>query len=355
MIRLRVTPDPARPEGGYALIRISGLAASPADARFAIEREGWERGVLGPDGWQVGAALLSPRAVRQEGAEVVLAVGPEVVDRVETGPVRFRLPAAGIDQPLFWPDLPTSHAGSRGPVPLAPPHRPVVAPPRAAPPPAATEPAAPPPPPVVEPLAPRPATPPFGPLRRRLPLPLVAGVLALLVLGAGAGVWWATRGDSGRLAEAPAASAPPAPPSPASPAAPPPAAVAPPADPSLADLSVPEVIARAPGVPEIAAEAAARAARGRHEDALLLWEAAARLGHAPALTALGRLYDPVGFQPGRPFRHPDPRQAARYYREAVRAGDAGAEAPRAALRAWLEEQARRGDALAPLTLQDFWP
>jgi hypothetical protein len=352
MIRLRVTPDPARPEGGYALIRISGLAAPPADARFAIEREGWERGVLGPDGWQVGAALLSPLAVRQDGAEVVLAVGPEVVDRVETGPVRFRLPAVGIDQPLFWPDLPTSHAGSRGPVPLAPPRRPAVAPPPATPSPTVA-PTAPLPPPMVEPLAPRPAAPP-PPARRSLPL--LAGVLVVLALGAGAGVWWAARVGPDRPAEAPAA-APPAvsPPPPASAAAPPPAPLPPPADPSLADLSVPEVIARAPGVPEIAAEAAARAARGRHEDALLLWEAAARLGHAPALTALARLYDPVGFQPGRPFRHPDPRQAARYYREAVRAGDAGAEAPRAALRAWLEEQARRGDSLAPLTLQDFWP
>jgi TPR repeat protein len=120
-------------------------------------------------------------------------------------------------------------------------------------------------------------------------------------------------------------------PAPASPAA----AAPPTAPPGLADLTVPQVIARAPGVAEIAGEAAARAGRGLHEDSLLLWEAAARLGHAPSLTALGRLYDPVGFQPGRPFRTPDPRQAARYYQQAVRAGDAGAEAPRSALRDWL--------------------
>ncbi len=212
----RLDDPPARhPRSGAAR---RGLCADPHQRRWppaggcalCHRARGVERGVLGPDGWQVGAALLSPLAVRQDGAEVVLAVGPEVVDRVETGPVRFRLPAVGIDQPLFWPDLPTSHAGSRGPVPLALPRRPAVAPP-----PAtlahrgANGPAA---PPMVEPLAPRPAAPPS--LRPACPLPLLAGVLVVLALGAGAGVWWAARVGPDRPAEAPAAAPPAVPPPP---------------------------------------------------------------------------------------------------------------------------------------------
>ncbi|MFN6955873.1 MAG: hypothetical protein ACK4PG_13865, partial [Acetobacteraceae bacterium] len=194
--------------------------------------------------------------------------------------------------------------------------------------------------------------------------PLLLVLLLFAAAGAGGVYWWLELREQPRIAEATPAPAPTAPvaappPAPSPEATPAPEPTPPPAPdpalPSLADLTVPQVIARAPGVAEIAAEASARAARGLHEDALLLWEAAARLGHAPSLTALARLYDPVGFQPGRPFRTPDPRQAARYYQQAVRAGDAGAEAPRAALREWLQQQAARGDTLAPLTLQDFWP
>jgi hypothetical protein len=234
------------------------------------------------------------------------------------------------------------------------------------------------PPPVVEP-APVRAPLAAEPARGRGLWPLLLVLLLFAAAGAGGVYWWMEVRERPQLAEttpAPAPAPPAAPPAtvalPATDAPPPVVAPAPPpvaspapgapppaspdrTTPSLADLTVPQVIARAPGVAEIAAEAAARAARGLHEDALLLWEAAARLGHAPSLTALGRLYDPVGFQPGRPFRSPDPRQAARYYQQAVRAGDPGAEAPRAALREWLQAQAARGDTLAPLTLQDFWP
>jgi hypothetical protein len=364
--RIRIEEDPAHPAGGHALIRIAGLATTPADPRFAIQRDGWQRGVLGPDGWQVGAALLSPDRVAMEGEDLVLAIGPAIVDVVETGPVRFRLPGAAVDMPVFWPDLTTSHAGSRGPVPPRPaPRAPA---PRAAP---AEEDATivvPPPEPMAA-RAPLAAEPPRG----GGAWPLLLLLLLLVAAGGSGAYWWLElREQPAAVAEAtsmptpaPAAlppAAPPAEPPPQvapDPPATPPAALPPPtpdpATPSLADLTVPQVIARAPGVAEIAAEAAARAARGAHEDALLLWEAAARLGHAPSLTALGRLYDPVGFQPGRPFRTPDPRQAARYYQQAVRAGDAGAEAARTALRAWLQQQATRGDTLAPLTLQDFWP
>jgi len=39
----------------------------------------------------------------------------------------------------------------------------------------------------------------------------------------------------------------------------------------------------------------------------------------------------------------------------VQKGDATAEAPRAALRTWLEEQARAGSGSAETALKEFWP
>jgi TPR repeat protein len=121
-----------------------------------------------------------------------------------------------------------------------------------------------------------------------------------------------------------------------------------------AGLSVPEVVARATSPAVIATEAARRYEAGRFDDALLLWEAAAQAGNAAALTRLAGLYDPVGFTPGRPFRDPDPRQAARHYRDAVAGGDPRAAEPRARLRRWLDDRVREGDINAPLTIRDFW-
>ncbi len=123
---------------------------------------------------------------------------------------------------------------------------------------------------------------------------------------------------------------------------------------TLDGLSVPEVIARAASPAAIAQEGARRYEAGRYDDALLLWEAAARAGHAASLARLAGLYDPVGFVPNRPFRDPDPRQAARHYRDAIAAGDAAAAEPRARLRQWLDDRVREGDLNAPLTIRDFW-
>jgi TPR repeat protein len=198
-------------------------------------------------------------------------------------------------------------------------------------------------------------------------LPWLLLLVLLLAGGGGGAYWWFVLREPAPIV----ANAPPSPPTPppAEPPAPrvpePPRQAEPPLPPvrpqaeptapaSLDSLAVPEVIARAASPAAIAEEAARRFDAGRHDDALLLWEAAARAGHAAAITRLAGLYDPVGFQPGRPFRDPDPRQAARHYRDAIAAGDAAAAEPRARLRRWLEDRAREGDINAPLTLRDFW-
>lgn len=98
--------------GGHALIRISGGAAKGlADPRFRLSRDGYENGTLGDGGWQVADALLTPLAARAENTDLVLSVGPAVVDLVESGTVMLSVPAAGFDEVVFWPEMPLSRGG----------------------------------------------------------------------------------------------------------------------------------------------------------------------------------------------------------------------------------------------------
>lgn len=366
MIAVRAAADPAHPEGGHAIILLQGVMDAPADPRFRILREGWGKGTLGTDGWQVSDAMLSPDRVEPSPQGVRLYLGPQVVDWLEAGPVQFRLPGAAIDAPLFWPDVPPLHGGS-GHTMAMPAPAPAVRPAPPPPPlptadPDATMVMA---PPRVDPPAlsvPQPAT----PVQTGSALPwLLLALLLLLAAAAGGAYWWFAWREQ---------PAPPAPPqidpieiAPEPLPRDPPQVVTPPdlppvrqqADPgapaTLEGLSVAEVISRAASPAAIAAEAARRFDAGRYDDALLLWEAAAAAGESSSLARLARLYDPVGFEPGRPFRDPDPRQAARQYRDAVRAGAADAAEPRARLRQWLDDRAREGDFNAPLTIRDFWP
>lgn len=371
MILVRAAADPAHPEGGHAIVLLQGVMDPPADARFRILREGWSKGTLGPDGWQVGDALLTADRVEPSPQGVRLYLGPRIVDWLEAGPVHFSVPGAGLQAPLFWPDVPPLHGGSGHTLAEPPPPVARAAPPRPALPiedpdatiVAAPRLAAPPPPPPL-------SVPQARPAAKRSAWPWILLAVLLLAAAGGGAYWWFVLREqpvpeAPQPAPAPAPTpAPPPTPAPApAPAPPAPAPDLPPvrptaepqAPPSLDGLPVPEVIARAASPAAIADQAARRYDAGRYDDALLLWEAAARAGNASSLTRLARLYDPVGFTPGRPFRDPDPRQAARQYRDAVAAGDAAAGEPRARLREWLEGRAREGDLNAPLTLRDFWP
>ncbi|WP_144299973.1 SEL1-like repeat protein [Elioraea rosea] len=349
---LRAEADTSRPLG-HARIVLRGVAEG-SDLRFCILREGYATAHLGPRGWQVGEAVLEPASVESEGGAPVLVLSPALVRHVEPGPLTLRLPGQGRDLALFWPgDIPVYDEGddaldlaTRGPAP--PPdsgrrpktrdeeererrereqlererqerERERIVPP--------------PPPP------PGPPQPP-GP---RWPLYLVA----LLVVGAVAagGAWWFLYKDAAEPAPVIATPEPVRPQQPT-----------PPAWPEGTDqLSLQEVVQQTPNPEGILAVALRRQQAGRHDDALVLFEEAADRGIAPALTALGRLYDPNGFQPGRPFTSPDLRQAADYYRRAATAGDTQVLPLREALKTYLEQAAAQGNVTAAEALREFWP
>lgn len=367
---VRVEPGSAP---GQALIRVPGAAGTAPG--FRVGREDYEDGMLGPEGWQSSDAVLQPGRTEDAGRDLVLHVGWSVCRHLEAGMYTFALAAAGGGpEAVFWPDVAPLHAGAvdvlaplAGPVPAA--LKPVVAavpaasvlpPPRPVP--AAVVPAVLPAPPVV----------PKG----RGDLAIVFGLLGLLVLLAvGGSAWWWTHREPPVVEArvdppvAPPVTPPTEPPvQPATPPAPPstppePPATTPPVTPpptmppaplQLGGLSVPDVLARAPNPAAVTAEGRRRLRGDRRDDGLLLLEAAADRGDGDAAAELGRLYDPVGFQPGGPIPRADPRQAARYYRDAARANvDVGA--ARDALKRSLDARAASGDLAATLMLKDFWP
>jgi hypothetical protein len=324
---------------GHARIILAGVQA-PSDGGFRIVREGYAAANLGRRGWQVQEEKLTPVEIRQEGDDTVLVIGPRLTRHLEPGPLVFLLPATGLEASLFWPDDIDVFDGELPPETVMP--REAETAPK--PPPIAAAPPA---------LAPSSAPPP----REDIAAPakqegssrtsLFAGIGLLLLVAIGGAAWW--------FSASPTAPAPV--PTPIATPAPPPAPIA--AERPWLErsdgMALRDLVQSAPDVAAIHAAALRRQAAGRHDDALVLFEEAGERGHAPALTAVARLYDPIGFVAGRPFRAPDPRAAARYYRDAVQKGDTAAQAPRAALKAFLEEQARAGNGTAESAIKEFWP
>lgn len=336
---LRVEND-RRLSLGHARITLAGVQA-PSDGGFRIVREGYAAANLGRRGWQVQEEKLNPVEIRQEGADTVLVIGPRLTRHLEPGPLVFLLPAASVEASLFWPDDIDVFDGELPPETVMP-REPEAAP---KPPPVAAAPPAPAPssaPPLREDIA--------APARQEgtSRTPLFAGIGLLLLLAIGGAAWWFTAAPPSPI---PAPVATPAPP----PTPPPPAIAERPWLERSDGMNLRDLVQSASDAAAIHAAALRRQAAGRHDDALVLLEEAGERGHAPALTAVARLYDPIGFIAGRPFRAPDPRAAARYYRDAVQKGDAAAQALRAALKTWLEEQARAGNGTAETALKEFWP
>ena len=353
---VRAEPDPGF-AAGHARMVVPGGAAGAGAPGFRIQRdEDWGDDKLGPLGWQSTEAVLVPDRAEASGADLVLHLGWAVCRHLEAGPYSVWVPGAGVEGvTVAWPDITPLHGGTVSMFAVG----------------QAAEAAA----PVVPPTGPVAPVPPVVAARGTAGPRWVLGVLGLVVLlAAGGGAAWWRYGRSAPLPETPAAPAveaaatPPAVPPPAAtpPAATPPAALpdvapappvapaVPPAPAGLGGLAVPAVLAQAPNPAAIAAEGQRRLDSDRRDDGLLLLESASDRGDPTAAAALARLYDPVLFRPGGPIPRADPRQAARYYRDAARAG-ADVAAARDALHQELERRSRGGDLGAGLSLKDFWP
>jgi hypothetical protein len=346
---------------GYARIVVTPAAEPTAAPGIIFRRESYQEPNLGRRGWQVREEQLAPAEVVGSGNALVLLVGPQITRHLDPAPYLFEIPTLHIHEHIFWPDgidvfdgdLPPDVRPDEEPDPDTAVDRSGST--------SRTE----------EPVASAKNDPKEEPAARDSPTAAPAGanaatswtrrlvysgagLLLLLVIVAVAS-WFAFPNLRFGLTEQPIGFTA-NPPGPTTAPVEPGKVASEPAWPEGTDsLSPVEVVQRAPSGEAVYAVAQRRMRAGRYEDALVLYEQAAERGSAVASTALARMYDPNGFEPGKPYRNPDSRTAASYYKEAVARGDVDAVPLREALRQRLEKEAHEGNGTAAIALKDFWP
>jgi hypothetical protein len=348
----QVTPDPAG-RGGFALLRVPDAAAYLSDPKFRLQRQDERAPYLGQQGWQPAETLLAPANAWTDGPDLILEMGPAVVDAVEEGTVGFSLPAGGLNLTLVWPALAPSRRGGQNVFQEV--RRPAEKPDPAfgtqarVTPPVTT--LGPPPPPVIEPVPETIAAvpqreDPKPPVRPRLGLYLGLGG-GVLVLAAVLFFLFRPHNPVAVPFVPPAAQQPSSP----QPAPAPQAAAAPNCD----SEPYPAVLQCEKDPAKLFAIAQKLAGAGNMQAAVAVYQSAAGDNYGPAALALAELYDPAHFQANAAIAQPDSGQAARYYKLAVNDGDQDAVAPRANLYARLQSAAAQGDMQAPLIMNDYWP
>jgi hypothetical protein len=321
---IEVTPDPARPGGGYARLGVARGALSGATAEVDVF-DSFVGRYLGPDGWQPTRFAFGPYPVERTSSGESVRVGPEIVDRL-TEYQSVRLNLGSVQAEISWPDdvLPSADAPKageiastswirRGPEPEA----------------VGTHPGG------VEETAKRegaPTPPPLSPPRASGARWGLFGLLALLALLGAGGAYFMLRDAPPPPTPVPTPEpAPPTPaptptptptPTPIPEPSPPPAPPEPPEpDCSTAGLAT----LSAGGFAQVADRLRVCGAAVTPDTALGLLEQAARNDDPAALTLFGRLYDgeatdaPLETDLGLTF--PDnPARAVEYYDRAKQAG-----------------------------------
>lgn len=362
-------PDPSRGPG-FGIMEVPGVAPSVAPT-FALYRAS-DGQCLSPNGWQNTEFFLQPDAWDADSGLLRLAVGPAVVDCMDTlDTYRLLIRADSTTaQTLLVQDILYSPSYGGGGIVTEPPQIPAAAQTTIPEPPApedpAPEPVSPTPDPVPEPVPVpednaeplRMAEPEPQPQRSKLPLLLA---LAVLLLAAGGGIWWylhrAATPEAPTAQTAPAKDAAQTPtPAPATDASAVPSADAP-AAPVAAAPQPPMDIARQHLRGNADAQKSVDLARGMTDAdaadaAFLLVEDAAQKGQAEAMLRLGAFYDPASTAP-RGSIAPDAEQAYTWYAKALTAGRQEAQSALHTLRAWVDAAAAKGDSAAA-DLQRRW-
>lgn len=287
---------------GYGRLRIRGLRVSgPFD--FALMRNRGAEPYLGHGAtWQATEVWHAATAFEQVGNDVVIAVGPEIVDPI------VNQPASGVAYLLV---VATGTGQERGTLVVVRPllssdaaARESVRTPAPAPP-------VPPPPPRVERPPVDVVPPPLEPLKGGLPppaprwrAPVLAAAAALAVLGAGAGAWYGCLLPGFGAAGCSAGPAEPPPEAPRE--------AKPGGGRSCEGLDAPACL-------EVARAALAA---GDLEAARQLFQQAGQLGSVEANNAVARMYDPVSWSAETsPISQADWETAVYWYETAARKDD----------------------------------
>ena len=364
--RITVTEDRSVPTGGYALVRVHGAAGHGQGVGLFVRRLGYEDNNLGAEGWQGPESPWTPLSVGDDGLDLVMRIGPDIVDRIEVGqPIELEVAKLGLRIELPWPDITPSSSSraGRSRTRVSRPRTRTPLPPVVPEPSSDDEDMTPPEGSETIPTTPEPPeeAPPEPPAESRAWLWVLLVVLLLLVV-LGAGAWflrcdlrlpWIYPGDAACGIAPPEDPAPPpeppvpepeTPPEPATDTEtgdPPPAVIADPVPPQPPPIPDSERIDRLdlPCDPDIDVftcvrqlqdlsererfEIAMRALDlGDLDIAIVLLRQLGTDGHGPALREIGRMYDPTYYGPETSvFSAPDINNARRYYDRATEAGD----------------------------------
>jgi hypothetical protein len=308
MLRILASQDRSD-RNGWCRLRVEGLGLiEPKPVELYFRRGGERNPFLAELGWQQNIYWLAFGDTRLEGDALVISIGPAqtwYLGDVATVEVGLRLPGE-TGEPrcarIAWPKIVLDVEARPGqPAPPPPPEPPPVENP--------PEPAPVPPPPL---MAGAPVAPPLPQPRRAVWPWFLAGLLVFLAAFGGLAYFehWPPFG-------APQAAPAPAVQTPAPPAA---------ATRVYSEDEVRRYLAGNPAAPAAALEAKAYADAGHPDLALVIYRYAQRLGDPSASKAIGRMYDPTGFnKETSAFDAPDADQAATYYEPAAKAGDVEAE------------------------------
>lgn len=99
---ISVKPDPAHPRGGHAELSVPEDKLLGETAQVAVFDNYSER-FLGESGWQPVKVMFGPYAVRREGGQAHLVIGPEIVNQIEEY-ANVKLMVGDAEQDVSWPD-----------------------------------------------------------------------------------------------------------------------------------------------------------------------------------------------------------------------------------------------------------
>ncbi|MEM9577288.1 MAG: hypothetical protein AAF999_09770 [Pseudomonadota bacterium] len=99
---ISISPDPAHPRGGYALLTLPEGELEGETTQVAVFDNYSER-YLGEAGWQPVKVLFGPYDVMREGGQARVVIGPEIVNQIEEY-ANVKLLVGTAEQDLSWPD-----------------------------------------------------------------------------------------------------------------------------------------------------------------------------------------------------------------------------------------------------------
>ncbi len=99
---ISISPDPAHPRGGYALLTLPDGDLAGETTQVAVFDNYSER-YLGEAGWQPVKVLFGPYDVIREGGQARLVIGPEIVNQIEEY-ANVKLFVGTTEQDVSWPD-----------------------------------------------------------------------------------------------------------------------------------------------------------------------------------------------------------------------------------------------------------